>query len=169
MKTCTSRSILLSMILLCLPAAAIAQALPSPPATGNPRMNAVAKGTFTVALKPQPISDVAASADIGRLSLDKQFFGDLVGTSKGEMLSAMSPVKGSAGYVAIERVTATLAGRTGTFVLQHSGTMNRGAPTLSVATVPDSGTECLAGISGTLSIDIADGKHYYTFTYSLPE
>ena len=132
-------------------------------------MNAIAKGTFTVALKPQPISEVAASADMGRMSLDKQFFGDLVGTSKGEMLSAMSAVKGSAGYVAIERVSASLAGRTGTFALQHSGTMNRGTPSLSVTTIPDSGTEGLMGLSGTLSIDIVEGKHSYTFSYSLPE
>lgn len=132
-------------------------------------MNAIATGTFDVSLKPQPLSEVAAGTEIGRLSIEKQFFGDLTGTSKGEMLSAMSAVKGSAGYVAIERVTATLAGRTGTFALQHSGTMNRGTPTLVVATVPDSGTEELAGISGNLAIDIRNGKHYYTFNYSLPE
>ena len=132
-------------------------------------MNVIAKGTFNVSLKPQPMSDVASGAEIGRMSLDKQFFGDLVGTSKGEMLSAMSAVKGSAGYVAIERVSGTLEGKTGTFVLQHSGTMNRGTPTLTVTTVPDSGTDGLTGISGSLTIDIVDGKHLYTFTYSLPQ
>lgn len=132
-------------------------------------MNAIAKGTFNVSLKPQPLSEVASGTAIGRLSIDKQFFGDLVGTSKGEMLSAMSAVKGSAGYVAIERVSAALGGRTGAFALQHSGTMDRDAPTLMVTTIPDSGTEGLTGISGKLTIDILDGKHYYTFTYSLPE
>lgn len=132
-------------------------------------MTAIAKGTFTVALAPQPLSDVAAGADLGRMSIDKQFSGDLTGTSKGEMLSAMTAVKGSAGYVAIERVSGTLGGRTGTFALQHGGIMNRGAPSLTVTVIPDSGTGGLAGISGSLAIEIKEGKHFYTFDYSLPE
>ncbi len=103
------------------------------------------------------------------MSLDKVFSGDLQGTSEGEMLTAGSPAKGSAGYVAIERVSGTLDGRTGTFVLQHSGTMNRGALELSVRVVPDSGTDGLAGIAGTLDIQIVDGKHLYTFDYALPQ
>ena len=131
-------------------------------------MNSVAKGTFTVALKPQPISEVASGSEIGRMSIDKQFSGDLIGTSKGEMLSAMSAVKGSAGYVAIERVSGAIGDHAGTFVLQHSGTMNRGAPTLTVSVVPDSGTDGFKGLSGALTIDIVDGKHLYTFNYSLP-
>jgi hypothetical protein len=130
-------------------------------------MNSVAKGTFNVSLKPQPISDIASGSEIGRMSLDKQFSGDLVGTSKGEMLASMSAVKGSAGYVAIERVSGTIGDRTGTFVLQHFGTMNRGAATLTVAVIPDSGTEDFKGLSGSLTIDIVDEKHFYTLNYSI--
>ena len=121
---------------------------------GAKRVPAIATGAFTVTLKPQPISELASASEIGRMSIDKQFSGDLMGTSKGEMLSAMSAVKGSAGYVAIERVSGTIGDKRGTFVLQHFGTMNRGAPTLTVSVVPDSGT---------------DGKHLYTFNYSLPD
>ena len=99
--------------------------------------------------------------------IDKQFRGDLDATSKGQMLAAMTEVKGSAGYVAIEKVTGALQGRRGTFVLQHSGSMNRGAPALVVSVVPDSGTEELVGLSGTMMIDVTDGKHLYTFDYTL--
>lgn len=169
MKNPTAQFYLLLVVLFCLPVFATAQTVQSHLPTGTARMNAIAKGTFNVSLKPQPIPDVASGAEIGRMSIDKQFFGDLVGTSKGEMLSAMSAVKGSAGYVAIERVSGTIGGRSGTFALQHSGTMNRGASTLTVATIPDSGTEGLSGIAGNLTIDIVDGKHFYTFSYSLPE
>ena len=98
------------------------------------------------------------------MAIDKQFQGDLTGSSKGEMLTAMTETKGSAGYVAIERVTGTLHGRRGSFVLQHSGTMTRGAPHLVITVVPDSGTDQLTGLSGTMTITIADGKHSYTFS-----
>jgi hypothetical protein len=129
-----------------------------------------AHGTFEVKLVPQkPDNEVSASANLGRLSIDKRFQGDLEGTSKGEMLSAGTEVKGSAGYVAIERVTGALDGRSGSFVLQHSGTMNRGVPQLSVTVVPDSGTEQLRGISGALAIKIEGSKHFYEFDYTLPE
>jgi hypothetical protein len=101
--------------------------------------------------------------------IDKQFHGDLEGTSKGQMISAMGSVKGSAGYVAMERVTGKLKGRTGSFVLQHNGTMTRGAPQLSVTVVPDSGTDQLTGIAGMLTIKIEGGKHSYEFEYTLPE
>jgi hypothetical protein len=103
------------------------------------------------------------------MSIDKQFHGDLEATSKGEMLAAMTETKGSAGYVAIERVTGALHGRTGAFVLQHSGTMNRGAASLSVTVVPDSGTDKLAGLSGKMAIQVEGGKHSYEFEYTLPE
>jgi len=103
------------------------------------------------------------------MSIDKQFHGDLEATSKGEMLSAMTSVKGSAGYVAIERVSGTLHGRHGTFILQHSGTMTRGAPQLSVTVVPDSATGELVGLTGKMTIKIADGKHSYDFEYTLNE
>jgi hypothetical protein len=103
------------------------------------------------------------------MSVDKQFRGDLEGTSKGEMLTARTSVKGSAGYVAIERVSGSLKGRKGSFVLQHSGTMTRGTPQLSILVVPDSGTGELAGIAGKLMINIDGGKHYYDIEYTLPE
>ena len=132
-------------------------------------MTTRASGTFEVKLNPQPLHDGAAEATLGRLSIDKQFHGDLEATSKGEMLSAGTSVKGSAGYVAIEQVKGTLHGRAGTFVLQHSGTMNRGAPQLSVTVVPDSGTDQLVGLTGKMTINIAEGKHSYDFEYTLDQ
>jgi Protein of unknown function (DUF3224) len=117
-------------------------------------------------LNPQ-VTD--GDARLGRLSIDKQFQGELEATSKGEMLTAGTPVKGSAGYVAIELVTGKLHGRSGSFILQHTGTMDKGRPSLTVTVVPDSGTEELKGLSGKMAIDIADGKHSYEFEYSLEE
>jgi len=129
-----------------------------------------ATGPFEVKLTPQPADDYADGAKLARLTLDKTFHGGLEATSKGQMLSAAGAVKGSAGYVAIERVTGTLDGRAGSFVLQHSGTMDRGAPQLVISVVPDSGTDALAGLSGTMSIDIAPGgAHSYVFEYTLDE
>ena len=128
-----------------------------------------ANGTFDVKLAPQPTDDYADGGMLGRLTIDKQFRGDLTGASKGQMLSAGTPVKGSAGYVAMELVTGTLAGRSGTFVFQHSGTMNRGAASLSLTVVPDSGTAELTGLTGAMLIDIANGKHSYVFEYALPD
>jgi hypothetical protein len=127
-----------------------------------------ASGTFEVRLKPQSSDEDADGTGLGRLSIDKQFHGDLSATSSGEMLSAGTSVKGSAGYVAIERVRGTLDGQSGTFILQHSGTMTRGAPQLTITVVPDSGTGGLEGISGTMSINIVNGKHFYEFDYTLP-
>lgn len=120
-------------------------------------------------LAPQPADDYADGGTLGRLTIDKQFRGDLTGASKGQMLSAGTPVKGSAGYVAMELVTGTLAGRSGTFVFQHSGTMNRGAASLSLTVVPDSGTAELTGLAGAMVIDIANGRHSYVFEYALPD
>jgi len=132
-------------------------------------MTTRATGPFDVRLGPLPAYNNTPDAMLARLSVDKQFHGDLEATSKGEMLSAGTNVKGSAGYVAIERVSGTLASRRGTFVLQHTGTMNRGAPQLSVTVVPDSGTDQLVGLAGNMSIIIApDGKHSYEFDYTLP-
>jgi hypothetical protein len=102
------------------------------------------------------------------MSIDKQFHGDLEATSKGQMLTAMTDVKDSAGYVAIERVNGTLNGRSGTFALQHTGTMTRGEPQLVITVVPDSGTGQLVGLTGKMTITIADGKHSYGFDYTLP-
>ncbi len=126
-----------------------------------------ATGTFEVKLSPQPLADKSADAALGRLSMEKQFYGDLEALSMGEMLSAGTAVKGSAGYVAMERVSGTLQGRSGAFVLQHIGTMTRGAAQLSVTVVPDSGTGQLAGLAGTMAITIIDGKHFYDFEYTI--
>ena len=131
-------------------------------------MSAHASGLFEVKLSPQALGDTHADPSLGRMLIDKTFSGDLVGTGKGEMLMAGTAIKGSAGYVAIERVTGALGGRSGSFVLQHTGTMNRGAPQLSVTVVPDSGTGQLTGLAGTLAIIIKDGKHRYEFDYTLP-
>jgi len=128
-----------------------------------------ASGTFEIKLIPLATDDKAEGATLGRMSIDKQFHGDLEATSKGEMLTAGTDVKGSAGYVAIERVSGTLHGRSGTFVLQHSGTMTRGAPHLTVTVVPDSGTGQLVGLAGKMEIKIADEKHSYDFEYTLAE
>jgi hypothetical protein len=125
-------------------------------------------GTFEVKVTPQTSEDTSQDATLGRMSLDKQFHGDLQGASKGQMLTAGTAVKGSAGYVAIERVRGVLRGRNGTFILQHSGTMTRGALQLSITVVPDSGTDQLAGLAGTMNIIIAEGKHSYDFAYTLP-
>jgi hypothetical protein len=132
-------------------------------------MKTRASGTFEVKLTPQATDNNPEGATLGRMSIDKRFHGDLEATSKGEMLSAGTSVKGSAGYVAIERVSGTLHGRSGAFVLQHSGTMTRGAPQLSVTVVPDSGTGQLAGLTGTMAIRIVEGKHFYDFEYTLGE
>jgi hypothetical protein len=128
-----------------------------------------AKGTFEVKLEPLDADDKAEGSTLGRMSIDKHFQGDLEATSKGQMLSAMTDVKGSAGYVAIERVTGTLKGRAGSFVLQHSATMTRGVPALSITVAPDSGSGQLVGLTGKMEIKITDGKHSYDFEYTLPE
>ena len=126
-------------------------------------------GPFEVRLTPLDPQPPLQPAPIGRMSLDKQFHGDLEATSKGTMLAAGTAVKGSAGYVAIELVTGTLNGHTGTFVLQHTGTMTRGVPQLSITVVPDSGTGQLVGLTGKMTINIANGKHSYDFEYTLAE
>jgi hypothetical protein len=126
-----------------------------------------AVGTFDVKMKPEPLSDVAGKTAMGRMSIDKVYHGQLEGTGQGEFLSAMGTEKGSAGYVAMEQVAGTLDGKKGTFVLMHRGVMTRGAPELLVTVVPDSGTGELVGITGTLKIDIVEGKHNYVFDYSL--
>jgi hypothetical protein len=127
-----------------------------------------AKGTFEVKTNPQkPDNKEAESAGIGRMSLDKMFQGDLEATSKGEMLFSGTEVEGSGGYVAIERVSGKLHGRSGTFVLQHIGTMKGGVPQISISVLPDSGTGQLVGVTGTMKIKIEDGKHFYEFEYTL--
>jgi hypothetical protein len=130
-------------------------------------MSEMAKGTFEV--KATPVApDAGDDTAIGRLTLDKKFSGDLDGTSRGQMLGFRSATEGSGGYVAQERVTAKLGGRSGSFVLQHLGTMKKGsAPSMNVTVVPDSGTGEFTGIAGTMAIIIADGKHNYEFAYTI--
>ena len=127
-----------------------------------------ATGTFDVKITPLDPAFKADDNSVGRYSIDKQFHGDLEGSSKGEMLSGMGTVKGSGGYVAIERVSGALNGRTGTFILQNNGTMQNGAIHLNVVVVPDSGSGQLTGLDGKMEIIIKDGKHSYEFAYTLP-
>jgi hypothetical protein len=135
----------------------------------NETVNHTAKGAFDVKLAPQTLEEAVADPLLARMLIDKQFHGDLDATSKGQMLSAGTAEKGSAGYVAIEKVSGKLGGKSGSFVLQHNATMNRGKPSLDISVVPDSGIGELVGISGSMSIDIAsDGAHSYTFDYKLP-
>lgn len=125
------------------------------------------RGVFEVKVTPQAPTDGIGDPAIGRMALDKQFHGDLEAVSKGQMLASGSPtVKGSAGYVAMERVDGTLLGKRGSFVLQHSSTMNRGVPVQSITVVPDSGTDELTGLSGSMTIDVVDKVHYYNFSFS---
>jgi hypothetical protein len=155
-------------LLLGLTCAAFAQTH-SPNSTGNKEaIVAHAAGSFDVKITPQS-DDFLKGTSMGRMSIDKQFHGDLDATSKGQMLTGGDVAKGSAGYVAIEQITGTLNGRSGSFILQHNGTMTRGTPQLTVSVVPDSGTGQLAGLTGTMTIKITDGKHFYDFTYTLPE
>jgi len=128
-----------------------------------------ASGTFEVKTTPLDPAFKTEDNSFGRMSIDKQFHGDLEAASKGEMLTAGSPVKGSGAYVAIERVSGTLHGRSGTFILQHSGTMAHGAFQLDVKVVSDSGTGELQGLTGSMNIIIQNGKHSYDFAYTLPE
>ena len=130
-------------------------------------MEAVAKGSFDVKMTPLTWSESAVDHALNRFSLEKTFHGDIEGTSQGQMLSAGTNEKGSAGYVAIEKVTGTLHGRNGSFMMQHNGIMNRGVPQLSIVIVPDSGTGDLTGLAGALTIHIADGKHSYELAYTL--
>jgi len=128
-----------------------------------------AKGTFEVKIGSLAPYNTSEDAKLARMSIDKQFRGDLVGSSQGEMLSAGTATKGSAGYVAIERVTGKLNDRSGSFVLQHNATMTRGTPYLNIVVVPDSGTEELAGLRGTMHIAIDKGNHSYEFEYGFPD
>jgi hypothetical protein len=146
-------------------AAAQSQSTASPAKEG--RVSHQASGTFDV--KVTPVDDKSADPSLGRYTLDKQYHGGLEGTGQGLMLSAGSPAKGAGGYVAMEKVTGTLQGRAGSFVLQHSGTMAGGVPQMTITIVPESGTGQLEGIAGTMTIKIApDGKHSYELEYTLP-
>ena len=126
-----------------------------------------ATGTFEVTLKPLPADIGPGVESLGRLSIDKQFRGDIEGTSKGQMLTGGTAIKNSAAYVAIEQVSGSVKGRKGTFILQHTGIMNRGEGSLVITVVPDSGTGALEGMTGTMVIRIDAGKHSYEMEYSL--
>jgi uncharacterized protein DUF3224 len=127
-----------------------------------------AEGTFDAKMTPQA-ADQGDDSGIGRMTMDKQFHGDLEASSKGQMLAITTTEKGSAGYVALEKVTGTLKGRSGSFALQHAGVMNRGVPELTITVVPDSGTDQLKGLSGKLEIVVIGSKHSYNFEYRLPD
>ena len=128
-----------------------------------------AKGTFDVKISPQSPQDGVGDPSVGRMAIEKQFQGDMQGQGRGQMLAVGTAVDGSAGYVAMERVHASVHGRAGSFALQHTGTMHRGTPQLAVTIVPDSGSDDLAGIAGSLSIRIENGVHFYDLEYTLPD
>jgi len=158
-------------LLICASLLAQAQTAPpkSPTTTQEKKtMSTTASGTFDVKVTPVKEGDSADSA-MGRMLIDKQYHGPLEAKAQGQMLTAMSPVPESGAYVAVERVTGTLNGRRGSFMLQHNGTMTRGAYALTITVVPDSGTEELTGLTGKLNITITEGKHLYDFEYSLPD
>jgi Protein of unknown function (DUF3224) len=167
MKTIRSQTAV-ALISLCMIATAREAAQAQSPRQKEALVTNHAAGPFDVKVTPQ--DDKTGDAALSRMALDKQYHGDLEATGKGQMLTAGTDVKGSGAYVAIERVTGTLGGRTGSFILQHSGTMRQGAPQLTISVVPDSGTGQLAGIAGAMNIIIAaDGKHSYDFEYTLPK
>ncbi len=125
-------------------------------------------GVFDVSLNPMDFYVKGEDGiSLGRMSIEKAFHGELEASSRGEMLSAMTPTKGSAGYVAIEQVIGSLSGKKGSFVLQHFGTMNKGKDHLVLEVVPDSGAGELSGLTGAMAISIKDGQHYYDFEYEL--
>ena len=128
----------------------------------------LATGSFKVKLQPLPFEGQDAGSSLARMSIDKDISGDLTATTRGQMLAAGTATPGSAGYVAIERVEGSLDGKQGAFVLMHTGLMDRGAPSLKVSVVPDSGTGELAGLAGDFNILISAGQHNYEFRYTLP-
>jgi hypothetical protein len=168
-----AKSILIAIIgvFLCCGSLAYTEVQSSNPIVSQKgkKMSKRASGTFEVKIIPQAQQEKAENGSFGRMLLDKQFHGDIEAMSKGEMMVAGTDVKDSAGYVALERVAGTLNGRSGAFILQHSGIMTRGVGQLSVTVVPDSGTGQLVGIAGKMAINIVDGKHLYDFDYTLPE
>ena len=126
------------------------------------------KGEFEVKREMQPMVDMGDDAQAAHMRFDKVFHGPLDAISVVHMLAVGTAVEGSAAYVAVERIAGCLDGHAGTFYMQHSGTMDRGMPSLTVNVVPDSGTDRLSGLRGTLAIEIVEGKHFYTFDYALP-
>jgi hypothetical protein len=127
-----------------------------------------ASGSFDIAMTAAGAPQHAGRTAIGRMQLDKQYVGELAAVGKGEMLTAVTDTAGSAAYVAIERISGTLGGRQGSFVIQHVGNMRGGEQQLTIRVVPDSGTDELAGITGTLTLKMVERKHFYEFEYDLP-
>ena len=124
-------------------------------------------GKFEVSLEPmETYSKSVDGSTLARMSIDKIFHGELSAESKGEMLSAMTTVKGAAGYVAIEQVTGSLAGKQGSFILQHFGVMSNSEDRLILEVIPNSATGDLTGLIGSMLIRMEDGQHYYDFEYS---
>lgn len=149
-------------------ALASAQA-PTPVTVKGKAMSLQARGTFEVKVAPLPKDEKVPGVAVGRMSIDKVWSGDIVGTSKGEMMTASGEVKGSAGYVAVEVMKVEVGGRRGTFTLMHHATMKKDADfKMLINVIPDSGTGDLTGISGVLTISIEPGKHSYVFDYALP-
>jgi len=126
-------------------------------------MNGLATGEFDVTLTSMD----GGPGGVGRMTIAKTFRGPLAATSEGQMLAVRTALAGSAGYVAMEVVSGMLDGMAGSFALQHSGTMAAGAPSLSVTVVPDSGTDGLTGLAGSMAIKVEDGRHHYDFCYSI--
>jgi hypothetical protein len=146
----------------------LAVALVTTPAIQGAEMKYIAKGTFTVKMEPQGEPSAADGVTLGRMRISKVYEGDLAATAEGQMLTALTPVPESAGYVAIERITGTLHGKKGSFLLQHTGTMQRGEQSLSITIVPDSGTGELSGISlGVFRLRIDNKTHFYELEYQL--
>jgi hypothetical protein len=163
---CVIHSLLPSALRLLAALALLINVVASPQSTARKEASMThATGTFEVKTAPQ---DAKPDSALGRFSLDKEFHGDLEAASQGEMLTATTSVKGSAAYVALEQVHGSLPGRTGAFILQHTGVMDRGTPRMVITVVPDSGTGQLEGLAGTMTITITEGKHFYDFEYSLP-
>jgi hypothetical protein len=159
----------LALIMLAMTCAPLsAQTSPKPAPKKESAMTIHASGAFDVKVVPQK-DDTMSGIGLGRMSIDKQFHGDLEASSQGQMLAAGTDVKDSAGYVALEKVSGALLGRKGTFVLQHSGTMTRGVGKMTITVVPDSGTGELKGLAGALTIDIRDGQHFYRFDFTLDQ
>jgi hypothetical protein len=155
-------------LLLAVVTTAGPMAQPAPPAPKGTPVTKHAAGTFDVKILPQKDEGIG-DALISRMTIDKQYHGDLVGTGLGQMLAGMGEMKDSGAYVAIERVKGTVHGRTGSFAVHHVGVMDRGAQHLVITVIPDSGTGELAGITGTMTIEIKGGAHYYTLDYALPQ
>ncbi len=165
----TGRSVcMIGVLCLCLAASPIGRAQSPATPQKEAAVSRHASGTFDVKVTPQEPDAVGADSGISRLLLEKQFHGDLEAASKGQMLACGGPPSGSGGYVGMERVTGKLSGRSGSFALQHNGTMEPSGVHLSVTVVPGSGTGQLVGISGSMNIVIESGKHSYTLDYSLP-